>query len=78
MKPNQPAATVIPPDTHTTSDLAKRLKLSERQLRRMAAAGTLPAPVKFGRVTRWTRVSIDDWLADGCPKRPDTVTTQPA
>jgi predicted DNA-binding transcriptional regulator AlpA len=66
-------------DTHSAADLAKRIGISLRQVRRMDADGTLPQPVRFGKLKRWTRLSIDAWLAAGCPKRkPGKSTTQSA
>ena len=39
------------PDFYTVADVAKRLKLTDRYIRKLIAAGTLPA-YRFGRAVR--------------------------
>jgi len=51
----------------TADDVADQLTCSPRHVRRMSARGVMPAPVKFGRLVRWPRESIADWIASGCP-----------
>jgi excisionase family DNA binding protein len=54
-------------------DLAARLKVSTRHLRRLIDAGKCPPPVRLGRSCRWPAVTVEQWIADGCPncrKRP--------
>ncbi|MFQ5463783.1 MAG: helix-turn-helix transcriptional regulator [Phycisphaerae bacterium] len=59
----------------TIKGLALRLRLSERQIRRLLAAGALPPPVRIGRSVRFVPDVVDDWIAAGCPrnwpKQPD-------
>lgn len=53
--------------------LADMLGVSTRHVRRLVDAGKCPPPVRLGRVCRWTRPAVDQWIADGCPncrKRP--------
>lgn len=46
-----------------TRDLRELLRVSDRQLRRLTAAGRLPRPdLKLGRGLRWRRQTIDTWL----------------
>jgi predicted DNA-binding transcriptional regulator AlpA len=33
----------------------------------MADEGRMPPPIKLGSLCRWSRVAIDDWIANGCP-----------
>ena len=51
-------------EVFTERDLANRLKVSERMIRKMRATGRLPAPVKFGRSVRWRRADLESWMAD--------------
>ena len=49
-------------------DLAKRLKLSDRSIRRMVDDGRIPAPLRLGSTVRWSTKTISDWIATGCPR----------
>jgi len=54
----------------TAEDLADALRVSQRGLRKMRAAGDVPLPNNhFGRSPRWRRDLIQRWIAAGCPKR---------
>lgn len=44
--------------------LAEFLGCSARNVRHLSAAGKLPKPVRVGRLLRWPRKSIEQWLAD--------------
>ena len=48
--------------------VAAMLDCSPRHVYRLADSGKMPRPVKLGALVRWHRPSIEDWLADGCPK----------
>ena len=49
-------------------DLAKRLKVSDRHIRRMVDDGRIPAPLRIGSAVRWSTKKISDWIAAGCPR----------
>jgi excisionase family DNA binding protein len=52
----------------TTVELAGLLRISQRCAERWAAAGKIPGRVQMpGRVVRWQRQAVLDWLAAGCP-----------
>lgn len=69
-----PAPTLLSAD-----DLATQLSCSPRHVRRMSSLGVMPAPVKVGRLVRWPRESIADWIASGCPaQRPPRSGTSRA
>jgi len=54
-----------PPDgTLTVPDLAALLKCSERHVRGLAAAGSIPGVIRVGRLLRFHRGVISGWLAD--------------
>jgi predicted DNA-binding transcriptional regulator AlpA len=49
--------------------VARMLGRSERALHRDLGAGTIPAPIKLGRLTKWRVSEIREWVAVGCPNR---------
>lgn len=53
------------------AELGRLLELGERTIRRMNAAGQLPAPRRIGGSVRWDLTEIREWLAAGCPARPE-------
>lgn len=54
----------------TARELAMLLGISERHLWSMNRNGRLgPEPIRFGKVARWTRSSIEAWLEAGAPPR---------
>ena len=34
----------------------------------MVEAGAVPRPLRFNRIIRWPRTTIESWLAAGCPE----------
>ncbi|MBC7146761.1 MAG: helix-turn-helix domain-containing protein [Thioclava marina] len=48
----------------TQADVAARLKISQRQLQRMVAAGHFPPPMKVGAQNRWSEGHLEDYIAD--------------
>lgn len=53
----------------TVRDLAQRLRMSERQLRRHMAAGKTPRPIRVGRLIRFRPDDVRAWIDLGCPDR---------
>ncbi len=53
----------------SASELAQKLGVSVRHIRRLDAAGKLPQPVKIGRCVRWRVGDIMEWLQSGTPDR---------
>lgn len=47
--------------------VADMLSCSERTVYRLADAGKMPAPLRVGRLVRWSSKALCDWIADGCP-----------
>jgi excisionase family DNA binding protein len=54
--------------TYTADQLAEMLQVSLRQIWLMRDAGSIPAPFQVGRLVRWSRASIDTWIAAGAPR----------
>ena len=46
-------------------EVAELLGFDPRTVRRLEVEGTLPAPVGKGRLKRWRRKDLEQWLADG-------------
>lgn len=42
----------------------RRLGICRRQAELMVADGRIPAPVRIGRIRRWTEAQIDGWIAE--------------
>ena len=51
------------------TDLATRLQVSLRHIRRLDSAAKLPKPVRLGRSVRWPVTEIESWLDAGAPDR---------
>ena len=47
--------------------VAGLLGCSSRHVARMQDAGQMPPPVKLGRLTKWNRKVIEEWIEKGCP-----------
>jgi excisionase family DNA binding protein len=54
------------PELLDDATVGSLLNCSPRHVRRMADAGRLPPAVKVGKLTRWSRLAIDSWIAEGC------------
>jgi excisionase family DNA binding protein len=48
--------------------VAEMLTCSPRHVYRLSDCGEMPRPVKVGRLVRWRRKELEDWIADGCPR----------
>ena len=64
--------TILAPAGPSTGTLdvnavAELLACSPRHVRRMADSGAMPRPIHLGRLVRWRRADVDQWLAAGCP-----------
>jgi predicted DNA-binding transcriptional regulator AlpA len=46
--------------------VAAKLAVAVRSVWRWSDAGTLPPPVRLGRLKRWRAADIDRWVAGGC------------
>ena len=53
----------------SAEELAERLGLSLRHVRRLDATGKLPRPLKLGGSVRWLVKEINRWLEAGAPDR---------
>lgn len=49
--------------------VAQLLDCSARHIYRLADSGDMPRPVRLGALVRWSRQSVLDWIAAGCPRR---------
>ena len=53
----------------TAEAISQMLGVSRRQVWRLAGNGLLPGRIKIGRLTRWRRCDIQEWIDAGCPKQ---------
>ncbi len=51
----------------SADEVARLLTCSVRTVRRLADAGRMPRPVRLGRLVRWRREGIEQWVRAGCP-----------
>ena len=58
-----------PTELLTAGDLARRLKVSLRQVRKLHSEALVPAPVMLGRSMRWRGLEVVKWIEAGCPSR---------
>lgn len=59
----------------TVQELSRELRISVRQLWTMTSRGTLPPPVRIGRVVRWKVQDIENWVASDCPASEGSLAT---
>ena len=52
---------------YDVDSLAVVLGCSTRHVRRLADMGAMPRPIHLGRLVRWNKNAVDQWLAAGCP-----------
>lgn len=50
----------------TAKEVAAMLDISLRTIWRRLSDGTMPPPVRLGRLVRWRLADIRKWIADGC------------
>jgi predicted DNA-binding transcriptional regulator AlpA len=62
--------------TFNAMELAAFLGISRATVWRWDKQGLLPRPVRFNRVVRWERWTIEEWLAAGAPSRAEWEASQ--
>ena len=55
------------PELLTIRELATILKVSQRSIWRLVAAGQLVGPLRVGGSIRWRSEDIRDWINKSCP-----------
>jgi excisionase family DNA binding protein len=63
----QACASDSPPTLLDVRQVAAVLGCSPRHVYRLADAGKMPKPVRLGALVRWSKATIEKWIADGCP-----------
>jgi excisionase family DNA binding protein len=48
-------------------EVAKLLKCSTRHVYRLCDINNMPHPLRLGSLVRWSRTTIENWIANGCP-----------
>ncbi len=62
-KPAEPASELL-----DVNAVAALLGASSRTVRRLADCGKMPRPVSLGRIVRWQRSVVEEWISQGCPR----------
>jgi excisionase family DNA binding protein len=52
---------------YDAGDFASLLQISERHIWKLRDAGLLPECIRIGRLVRWPRTRVDEWIHQGCP-----------
>jgi hypothetical protein len=58
----------VRPELIGIDTFAAMCDVSTRHLRRLVDTGKCPAPLRLGKCLRWSRVTAERWIADGCPR----------
>lgn len=56
------------PDLMDVNAVAALIGASPRTVRRLADWGRMPRPISLGRMVRWQRSVIEEWIREGCPR----------
>ena len=56
------------PDLMDVNAVAALIGASPRTVRRLADWGRMPRPISLGRMVRWQRSVIEEWIRQGCPR----------
>jgi excisionase family DNA binding protein len=56
--------------TYTIADLARLMQCSERHVHRLQSARAIPGAIRIGRLVRFSRRLVDEWLASGGEYKP--------
>ena len=60
---------VDPTELLTAGGVAKCLKISIRQVRKLDAEGLVPEPIRLKGSVRWRMSEIGEWIQASCPDR---------
>ena len=52
---------------YTVGDIAALVPCSTRHIRRLDSMRAIPGRYTLGRLVRWHRKLVEEWIADGCP-----------
>jgi excisionase family DNA binding protein len=68
MEDTQTVPEPVSPRLLDVNAVASILGCSQRSVYRFVDLGRLPKPIHLGRMVRWDRNTIDEWIDRGCPK----------
>ena len=59
-----------PPDAEllTAQQVSTMVNMGHRTWWRLVASGRAPAPVRLGRIVRWRRRELMEWIEADCPR----------
>lgn len=67
MRVNQAKDSTSEPLLLDVKGVSALLNCSARHIFRLADLRRLPAPVRIGRLVRWDRRTLEQWISNGCP-----------
>jgi len=53
----------------SAEEVADLLGISRAMVWKLHSGGRLPRPIRLGRVVRWERRALEEWIAAGAPPR---------
>jgi excisionase family DNA binding protein len=56
----------LDPATYTVHDIARLLQCSDRHIRRLDDRNLIPGKIRSGRLVRFVRRVVDQWIINGC------------
>ncbi len=59
---------------YTAADIAALVPCSTRHIRRLDSMRAIPGRYTLGRLVRWHRKRVEEWIADGCQLQSHGVT----
>lgn len=59
----------VPAELLDVRSVARMLGCSPRHVYRLSDSGKMPLPLRLGGLVRWSRQTILDWIANGCPSQ---------
>jgi predicted DNA-binding transcriptional regulator AlpA len=60
----------------TSRQAARACGMSRSSWYKLYSTGKVPRPVKIGKLARWRREELRDWVKAGCPRRDHWVILQ--
>ncbi|MCD8141537.1 MAG: hypothetical protein LUE17_17520 [Planctomycetaceae bacterium] len=69
----QPASVGTENGLVDVNEAARLCMISASMFYKLNAAGKTPLPVHLGKLLRWRKIELLDWIAAGCPGRKKTA-----
>ena len=60
----------IEPELVDVRGVSAMLACSQRTVWRLSDGGKMPLPIRIGKLVRWRRKDLEEWIQRGCPAGP--------